>query len=47
MLGRAGGGLEKEMAVDGFSGREMLQVFVVEDIGCGEGEGWGSSVLGR
>ena len=35
MLGRAGGGLEKEIGAGGFSGREVLQVFVVGDSSYG------------
>ena len=38
MLGKAGGGLEKKMAVDQIFWQEVLQVFAVDGIGCGEGE---------
>ena len=47
MLGMVGGGLEKKIDCMGISGQKLGYVFAVEDIGCGEGEGWGSGVLGR
>ena len=47
MLGRAGGRLEKKIGCVGISGQKLGYVFAVEDIGYGEGEGWGSGVLGR
>ena len=36
-LGPGSGGLWREIGVGGFFGREVLQVFVVGDSGCGEG----------
>ena len=42
MSGRAGGGLEKEMAVDRIFWQKRLQVFEVGGLVCGEDEAWGS-----
>ena len=46
-LGSGSGGLWREIGVGGFFGREVLQVFAVEGLLCGEGEGRSLSGLGR
>ena len=47
MVGRVCGGLRKEIAVGWILDQKIWQVFVVDEAVCGEGEGWGSSGLGR